>query len=198
MKLPTEEEYTWCHRQKEDFDTQQALKEVEEEMGKNTEEAEEEGKEGEEEGEQEEPAGEGDTEGVENKPRKIRARPTERRIDYLAINEARANICTAAEVMPTGWTPWQTDHKTTRITGVGPKVLRREEKKKWQRPTYQTKNMEDIKVAKVHKQVRGWTRVGRTAKEKLEKLVQRVQSSHEGRSRAKATMESTTTSATKK
>ena len=109
QKHPTQEEYNWGHRQKEDYDTKQTLQEVDKQMNQDSEQEEDEV--------EEEKEGGG------------RTKPTERRIDYMAINKGRANICTSAEIMPTGWTTWSTDHKAARITIVGLKVLRREEKK---------------------------------------------------------------------
>ena len=67
----------------------------------------------------------------------------EGRIDYMCINAKSANICIETNICPEGWTAWETDHKAVSMKIAGLKVIRREEKRTWQRPMYKTKNRQE-------------------------------------------------------
>ena len=66
-------------------------------------------------------------------------------------------------------------HRAVSIKIAGLKVLRREEKRTWQRGMYKTKGSGEAKMQKVIKAKGNWTEVGGSGKEKIETLTKRIQ-----------------------
>ena len=70
---------------------------------------------------------------------------------------------------------WDTDHKAIQAKILGLKVLRREAKMQWQRPTYKTKGMGETQTKKLTTKMGTWVQVGQTTDQKLENITRKIQ-----------------------
>ena len=98
-----------------------------------------------------------------------------RRIDIMMINKAYQGAVTSSKILTEETIPWQTDHKGVVSKIAGMKVLRKEEKRTWQRPTYKTNKLNPSSIARIENQIDRWDTVGGTGAGRMAKFTQAVQ-----------------------
>ena len=71
------------------------------------------------------------------------------------VNNRTLKSCTTTSILERGDLGWATDHEAVSMELLDLKVLRRAERQRWQRQTYNTKNLNGAKEARIAQKAGG-------------------------------------------